>query len=304
MSPTKVLIDTDAGDDIDDLIAIWFALLRPELDIRGITTATYPSDKRARLIKRLMRFLNRNDIPVAGGMAYPLAPLTGEALKNQLNPAIKLNHYCFAEPEDPRDTPDATDAVDLMIRTIEAHPGELTLLCIAPLTNVATALRRKPEIAAKIKAIIMMGGEIAQLRCEHNVTFDYLASDIVFSSGIPIMMGTWSITRQFTIMPDDVQRLRSTTGELGVTMGRAIDAWHKIQGWKPGPVMYDIFPMIHAFDPSYYTLEKTSLKIETRGDYTRGMTVYAPGGADVQVTTGIRADAVRELFWRTVAGKV
>lgn len=300
MHTTKVLIDTDAGDDIDDLLAIWFALLRPELDIRAITTVTYPSDKRARLVKRLMRYLNRNDIPVAAGMQFPFAPLNGEGLKAQLNPAIKLNHYCFAEPEDPRDQPDAIDAIDLIIRTVEENPREISILGIAPLTNIACVLRRRPDIAGKIKAILLMGGETAINRGEHNIGFDFVASDIVFTSGVPIQLGTWSITRQFTLMPEDVKRLRESAGELGAAMGRAIDAWHPVQNWKPGPVMYDIFPMIQAFDASYYTLTPQAVRIETRGEYSRGMTIPVGGPPNAQVTTGIRAEAIRELFWKTV----
>ena len=72
----KIIIDTDPGQDIDDLLAIFFALRRPELDIQAITTVTYPTDRRARLVKRLLRYLWRSAIPVAAGMNYPVRPFS------------------------------------------------------------------------------------------------------------------------------------------------------------------------------------------------------------------------------------
>ncbi len=177
MPAQKVLIDTDPGQDIDDLLALHFALLRPELEILAITTVTQPAEGRARLVKRLLHHLGRSDIPVAAGMQLPLRAMSAAELERQGDLATTMNHACFAEPEDPRDAPDGGDAVDLIIRTVEAHPGEVILACIAPLTNLACALRRAPGIAAKIKAIALMGGETALNRREHNIAFDCIAAD-------------------------------------------------------------------------------------------------------------------------------
>ena len=145
----KIIIDTDPGQDIDDLLAIWFALLRPEIDIRAITTVSYPSAKRARLVKRLLRFLDCRDIPVAAGMQLPLRAMSDEELQWQYDESNTMNHYAFAEPEDNRDRPDSNSAVDLIIRTVEENAGDISLVCIAPLTNIACALCKKPDIAVK-----------------------------------------------------------------------------------------------------------------------------------------------------------
>ena len=186
----KILIDTDPGQDIDDLLAIVFALKRPELDVKAITTATYPTDKRARMIRRLLRHLDRRDIAVAAGMNLPLRRMSEDELRSQHDLKATMNHYAFAEPEDPLDEPGDEDAVELIIRTVEENPGEIALACIAPLTNIACALRRRPEIAPKIKYIALMGGELALNRAEHNIAFDYIAADIVLNSGVPLFMGT------------------------------------------------------------------------------------------------------------------
>lgn len=296
----KILIDTDPGQDIDDLLAIWFALLRPELDVRAITTVTYPSDQRARLIKRLLRYLNRADVSVAAGMNLPSRELPAKEREWLENLDNSMNHRAFAEPHDPRDAADNADAIDLITRTVEENPGEVILCCIAPLTNVAAALQRKPEIGPKIKAIALMGGEVVQHRAEHNIAFDYIASKVVFASGVPIAMGTWSITRQFTLsMNEDCARFHNHS-ELGAAIADAIKVWHPSQSWKPGPVMYDIFPMIWAFDRSFYTMQPMSIQIETQGEHTCGWTIAGGDRRNIEVTTAIRAEAVRELFLSTV----
>lgn len=299
---TKLIIDTDPGQDIDDLLALAFALRRPELDVRAITTVTLPSDRRARLVKRLLRYLDRTDIPVAAGMQFPLRPFPDDEARQQRDFARTMNHYAFAEPEDPRDAPGAEDAVDLIIRTIDAHPGEIVLACLAPLTNIACALRRRPEIAGKIKSIALMGGETALNRVEHNIGWDYTASDIVLSAGIPLAMGTWDVTRRFVLSAEDCAAFARSAAPLNQALAKAIALWHPVQSWKAGPVMYDLFPLVWAFAPSTYTVKPMRVQVETRGEHTRGMTVAGPGVPNADVTTDIRAAELRDLYLQTVLG--
>ncbi len=299
----KILIDTDPGQDIDDLLAIWFAMLRPELDVVGITTVTWPTDGRARLVKRLLRYLNRTNVLVAAGMAYPLRPFSADEEAAQHNLDRVMNHRSFAEPHDPADAPDDLDAVDFIIRTVEQYPGQIILACIAPLTNIATALRRKPEIAKKIKHIALMGGETALNRREHNIAFDYVASSIVFTSGIPIVMGTWSVTRQFTMTLTECDTaFRHHRGELPIAMAEAIKQWHPAQSWKPGPVMYDLFPIVWAFDKTYYNTLPMSVRVETTGEFTKGMTVPWGDSKNIEVTTDVRAEELKQFYLSTILG--
>jgi len=298
----KLIIDTDPGQDIDDLLALTFALLRPELEVLAITTVTQPAAGRARLVKRLLRYMGRTDIPVAAGMPWPLRPVPESERRWLEDPRNTMNHACFAEPEDARDDPGTADAVDLIIRTVEAYPGEVILACIAPLTNIACALRRKPEIAGKIQAIAMMGGEVALNRAEHNVAFDYVAAEIVLSAGIPLAMGTWDVTRRFVLTMDDCTRFGQSPMPLCQALGQAIALWHPAQNWKPGPVMYDLFPIVWAFDRSFYTTKPMSVRVETRGEFTRGMTVVSGNTPNAEVTTDIRAAALCDLYLQTVLG--
>jgi inosine-uridine nucleoside N-ribohydrolase len=85
-------------------------------------------------------------------------------------------------------------------------------------------------------------------------------------------------------------------------MGRAIDLWHPAHSWKPGPVMYDVFPIVCSFDRSYYTMAPMPVRVETRGEFTRGMTVVSGDAPNVEVTTGIRSPELRDLYLKTVLG--
>ena len=298
----KILIDTDPGQDIDDLLAIHFALLRPELDIKAITTVTYPSDRRARLIKGLLRYMGRQDIPVAAGMQYPLRRVDGEEMAKLRDPGHSINHYAFAEPEDPADDPGSDDAVNLIIQTIEQHPGQLVLACIAPLTNIACALRKRPDLAGMIQSIALMGGEVQLNKKEHNIAFDYAASEIVLNSGAPIFMGTWDITRRFVLGKEECARFHRDRRPVCQALGRAIDLWYPAQSWKPGPVMYDLFPICWAFNRTWYTTRPMPVQVETCGKWTNGMTVLRGDRNTAEVTIEIQVDALREEYLRTVFG--
>ncbi|TVR65401.1 MAG: nucleoside hydrolase [Spirochaetaceae bacterium] len=300
MERVKIIIDTDPGQDIDDLLAIQFALLRPELQVMAITTSTWPTHKRGKLVRRLCRELGRADIPVAPGADYPLRDLPGDELERLHDVRVSMNHSCFAEPEDVLDDPDDIDAASLIVRAVNENPGEIVLACIAPLTNVALALRSCPEIVGKIKSIVMMGGETKLNRREHNVEFDYVAADEVLGSGVPIFMGTWDVTRRFSLSPEDCDLFRSSDSALYRSLADAIAKWHPVQNWKPGPVMYDIFPIVFSFDRSYYETEPLCVAVETEGKHSTGMTIPCPGAPNVEVTTGADVDALRRLYFSTV----
>lgn len=143
-----------------------------------------------------------------------------------------------------------------------------------------------------------MGGEVELDMVEHNIAFDHVAANFVFNSGIPIYMGTWSITRQFFFTMEECDVFRNHSSELARKMGEAIDIWHPIQHWKPGPVMYDIFPMISPV-ASYYTYEKRPVAIVTQGEET-GKTIIAGNNDKTFFATDIKADEIKQLYLETV----
>jgi inosine-uridine nucleoside N-ribohydrolase len=299
--PQKILIDTDAGDDVDDVLAIAFALLRPELDIRAITTVSPGGRRRARLLRRLLHLAQREDIPVAPGMELPLRPLDDGELARLTQGAYVLNH-APATPgqEGTEDTQDTDDAVSLIIRTVQQHPGEVALVTIGPLTNIACALRRRPEIAGQIRWIACMGGEVHLPQPEHNLKWDANASSIVLSAGVPLFLGTWSVTRRFALLPEDCDLIKRHDTPLCRMLSECIDLWWPHKGGKPGPVMYDLAPLLWSFDRSYYPTEPMSVGIETRSEMAAGMTLRRPGPPNAHVSVDIRAEEIKALYLSTI----
>lgn len=298
--PQSILIDTDAGDDIDDLFAIAFALLRPELTVESITTVSSLSARRALLIQRLLDSARKSAIPVAAGCELPLRPVT-EAERAMVAEAYRSNH-APAGDEQAEAALAATDAVSTIIETVNRRPGEVGIVAIGPLTNIAAALVRRADLASKIPYIALMGGEVVLTRAEHNISWDPEAAAIVLSAGVPIFLGTWDVTRRFVLLPEDLEAFRKSTAPLHRMLIESLDLWWPHRGGKPGPVMYDLAPIAWSMDRSLYATQPMTIAVETQGAHTRGWTVRVPGPANADVSVDMRADDVKALYLETLLG--
>jgi purine nucleosidase len=293
LKPQPILIDTDAGDDVDDVLAIAFALRRPELDVKAITTVSPHAARRAALIRKLLAIENKAHIPVAPGQEMPLRPLSAEERAHLARPVV--TNQCVFEAQEEKQ-----DAVSLILETVEEHAGEIAIVTIGPLTNIAVALSRRPEIAGKIRWIAAMGGEAHLPQREHNIAWDYHASAMVFSSGIPLFLGTWSVTRRFVLLPEECAQIKSRGTALCDFLSQCIELWWPHKGGKPGPVMYDIAPLIWSYDRTLYSTEAMPLAVETQGEFTKGSTIRAPGAPNAQVSVDMREDEVKRLYLETI----
>ncbi|MES2465016.1 MAG: nucleoside hydrolase [Armatimonadota bacterium] len=304
MTPRKILIDTDPGDDVDDVLAIAFALLRSELDVRGITTVTGDTVKRAQIIGKLLGLVGRRDIPLGAGIPLPLRALDAAGRQRWMEiTGYRLNHYPWVQPSD--DLPDIhEDGIALMARIIREHPGEITLVAIGPLTNVAVLLRRYPEVIDKLSAIAIMGGELELNRRENNIVTDPVAADIVFTSGIPLFVGTWSVTRGFVLSPDDCAKIKAAGTPLTDGLSACIDLWWPHKAHKPGPVMYDIAPLLWSYDPSFYPTQSKRVLIALGDEATAGMTVTPSGEPNCEVSVSLDVERIRALYRETILSSV
>jgi purine nucleosidase/pyrimidine-specific ribonucleoside hydrolase len=305
MKAQNIIIDTDLGDDVDDILALAFALLRPELCVKAITTVSYDTGKRCHLVARLLSCMERNDIAFAPGVRLPLRPATEAEYRNAVQPTgYILNQYGAARDADKSLADKAAshndDAIELIARTVQQNAGDITLVCIGPLTNVAVALCRYPQIASQVCAIALMGGELHLNRREHNIAWDAHAAQIVFSSGAPLFVGTWDVTRRFVLSPDDCANIKRKGSVLCQLLGECIDLWWPFKAHKPSPVMYDIAPILWSYAPGHFTTQPMQVLIETRGEHTQGMTVGGSGAPNAQVTTDMRAENIRELYLSTL----
>ncbi len=207
MTRSKVLLDCDPG--IDDALAILLACASPEIDLIGVTTVGGNA---------LIEDETRNALAVlelAGATHVPVAQGCARGLIKDVTPAADthgLGGLGYATLPEPRTRPLDQHAVDFLIQTILAAPGETTLVATGPLTNVALAVRKEPRIIGAVKRCIVMGGAFRHegnmpLRGEYNVWCDPHAARIVLHSGLPITLVPLDVTYRCLFREADMQSI-------------------------------------------------------------------------------------------------
>jgi pyrimidine-specific ribonucleoside hydrolase len=195
-----ILFDCDPGHD--DAIAIVLALASPELDVKAITSSAgnQTPDKTLRNVLRMLTLLKRTDIPVAGGAVKPL--MRDLIIADNVHGESGLDGPALPEPTF---APQDCTAVELMAKTLRESPEPMTIVSTGPQTNVALLLNSHPELHAKIDRIVIMGGAMGlgnwTPAAEFNIFVDPEAAEIVFQSGIPVVMAGWTsrIKRKYIV---------------------------------------------------------------------------------------------------------
>ena len=296
----KIILDTDIGSDIDDVYALAFALRHPELELKAVTTVhAYPVE-RARLAGHLLAAAGRGEIPVRAGWTLPLTSLDADGRKAYLE--RKPNHTQPAAGATTAYRPG--EAVHLILDTVDRHAGDIALVTIGSLTNVAAALAADPELPRKVRCIAMMAGELNRNHLEYNVRLDPEAADMVLRSGATIFVATWEVSRKLVLLPEHVDLLRRQSDPLCAAIVRCTDLWWPHRGVKPGPVLYDISPLLWLLDRSWFETRPMALRVEKGNPLLRGLTYEDPRGeSPVQVSTGFgEPDKARELLLRLLTG--
>jgi len=270
------LIDTDVASD--DAVALIMALRSPGVRVVAITTVAGNVDVRQASRNALyMTELCGAGVPVFPGAEKPLARAHVSA--DWFHGRDGLGDHGYAPP---RRAPEKENGVDAMIRSIESHPG-LELVTLGPLTNVALALQKKPEIAAKVSRCVIMGGAPC---CEGNVTpaaeyniwCDPEAARIVASSGMPIELVGWHLCRGETVLGEadiaEVLNLGTPLARFAIECNSRAQEAYLEQTGEHGIALPDPVAMAVALDPSIVTSQSRHfLEIETGSELTRGMTV-------------------------------
>ena len=268
-----ILLDCDPGHD--DAIAIVVAARHTELV--GITTVAGNAPLTSTTHNALvMRDLLGIDVPIHSGAARPLV---GEPkFAGHVHGQSGLDGADLPNPSTPLD---GTDAVNFIIDTCRSTQ-DLWLVPIGPLTNIALALRTAPDIAHRIAGISLMGGGTFGNRsstAEFNIWADPEAAHVVFSSGVRIVMAGLDVTHQFTATPDRIAAIRSTGGLLGTTLADLLTFFSAKYGELHddgaliGGAIHDPLAVMALSHPHLFERVERHVVVETRGEYTRGMTV-------------------------------
>ncbi|CAG7616450.1 Pyrimidine-specific ribonucleoside hydrolase RihB [Paenibacillus solanacearum] len=220
---SRMILDTDIGTDSDDAVALALAMRSPEITVEGVTTVYGNVIVRSKIAQKIMALSGAGEAPVYAGIVKPLlhnrevfwAGIEGEGLDLVDDREEGTKH-----------------AVDYIIETVMGNPGEITLVTIGPLTNIAAAIIREPRVAKAVKEIVMMGG-VTRLgsvgvelpAIEHNVKCDPEAASLVFSSGAKILMVGLDVTRQVSITRADKDELAASGTPLALTLTQQITGY-------------------------------------------------------------------------------
>lgn len=212
-----VLIDTDIGDDIDDALALALALRSPEIELLGVSTVFGDVALRARLARKLLATFGRPDIPVAEGIGIPLA---------QRNRPSGCVQGAAVAPGEPLPPPYPGNAAQLMAEIALARPGAVTLICLGPLTNAATALEREPRLAAALAGIVMMGSGTFPW-AEWNTRNDPEAARIVLRSGVPVYAVGLNVTLICTLSRRQIAALAAAGTPATDLLAQLVTLWQR-----------------------------------------------------------------------------
>ncbi len=283
----KVVIDTDPGTD--DAIAIVVALNSPELDVLGLTTVGGNArlSHTTRNALRILEFMGRQDIPVYSGSSRPL--------KGRFEYA-----YGFHGPGGltvrlplPKTTVRPGSGVDFIIETARAYRGDLTLIALGPLTNVAKALKKEPRIVDWLNEIVVMGGAVdvpgnVTPHAEFNIFDDPEAARTVFSSGASVRLIGLDVCQKAEVTRADDDWFRGgSPGERLVS--RIITGWLKMRGREEAYSLCDPLAVAAAIRPDLFTFAQANVSVETDGSPSRGKTSADYGAGNVMVATAVRA---------------
>jgi inosine-uridine nucleoside N-ribohydrolase len=273
--PQRIILDTDPG--VDDAIAIFLALRSPELQVEAVTpvSGNVPLSFTLPNALRLVEIAGRPEIPVAAGAAVPLVRRLVTAAYVHGN-----NGLGGVEFPEPKIKPVAENASDLIRRIVRGNPGEITIVAIGPLTNIATVLKVDPAIAPMIKSFVLMGGSLSggniTPAAEFNFYVDPEAARIVFDSGVPITMVGLDVTNKVLLHESQVRVLEAAQNPVSQAAGKIMRAtMNRIKPTNDETVvaMHDPLTIASLIDPSVVTLKDYYVQIETTGEMTAGMSV-------------------------------
>lgn len=273
--PTPIIFDTDPGHD--DVLALLLAARAPELKLLAVTcvAGNQTLDKVVLNARRAMTVGGIHDVPVAAGMATPLfRPLQTAPYAHGES---GLDGYDFGPPEI---NVVAEHGVDLMIRTLRESPEPVTLVPVGPLTNVALAFLRAPEVKEKVARIVLMGGAATlgnvTPATEFNIYVDPEAAQIVFDAGRLITMVGLDATLQARIRPEERERIRALGTPVGTMVAALLD-WYGAASLRrmpaEGPPIHDALAVAAVIRPELLETKHVNVVVETAGTYTAGRTV-------------------------------
>lgn len=295
-APIPVIYDTDLGEDIDDLYALYLSLFHPRLDLRAVTTAHMDTSLKSRLAAKVLRMAGRPDIPVGTGIGLSQARLAhGQTTPN---PETTKGFARYVTEDDPEWAKDYPTAVEVISEVLANSSEPVALIGEGAYSNLAEAVMlRDKALRDNIRCLAVMGGETQAFHREYNVVCDPEAAEIVFNCGLPAFMGTYFLTAQLVMTMDEVDKeFGSGDSPIYEVLKTCTDFWAPGRGHKPGPVLYDLVPVFWLGDESCVETRHSTVHVELKGTYTRGQTVRTGDDGPVLESIDLDPQAMVQQF--------
>jgi purine nucleosidase len=270
---SKVIFDTDIGDDIDDAYALGLLLRSPEVQVLGVTTAFQDTHLRARLAERFVRAAGRGDVPVYEG------PKTAAA-----------SH--FTQSQWAQGSPDRSypDAIEFVLDAIRKNPGQITLVAVGPLTNVEVLIRKDPETFRKLKRVVLMGGSIErgygdkkEPEAEWNILNDVAGAKALFGSGVPLYVMPLDSTE---IPLDPARQTQLFAKKTGMTKAlEEMTAEWSAATKHASPTLFDVVAAAYAVRPEICPMTPMRIEVDDKG-FTRRVNGTANANVCLESKTG------------------
>jgi purine nucleosidase len=305
----RIILDTDIGTDVDDALALAFALRHPQIELAAVTTVSGDTGQRARIAAKILQLVGRADIEVAAGLRQPIG---GEGRM------AWFGHEGKGIVDEGEDIPfSQRDAIEVIVDSLLTE--EMEVVTIGPLSNVAAALAREPRIAQRMTHLTVMGGFFH--RCEldgqpvppaidYNLNADPEAAVRVLSSPIPTTYVPGDVTIRTWLLENHLHRMEETSDALVRALVRLVRIWTPIMvnvferaGLKMpqglAAIPHDPLAMATVVDRRFVTAEELSSTVAVAGGFLRTF-IDPAAGRQVEVVTDVDADAFAQFFLETI----
>ncbi|XP_076956202.1 putative uridine nucleosidase 2 [Bidens hawaiensis] len=276
--PKKIIIDTDPG--IDDAMAIFLALRSPEVNVIGLTTVygNVYTTLATRNALHLLEVAGRTDIPVAEGSHLSYMKATKLRVADFVHGVDGLGNQNFPQP---KSKPIEKSAAEYLVEQAKLYPGQITVVALGPLTNIALAVELDPMFTKNIGQIVLLGGAFlvngnVNPASEANIFGDPEAADIVFTCGADILAIGLNVTHQVILKDHDRDILAESDGIFAKYLSKILEfyfSYHREAYNMNGVYLHDPTTILAAVNPSLMTYTEGVVRVQTTG-ITRGLSLF------------------------------
>lgn len=305
----RIIFDTDIGTDVDDALALAFALRHPQIDVAAVTTVSGDTGLRAQIAAKLLQLAHRRDIEVAAGVRQPIGGEGRMAWFGHEGKGI------LEEGEEP--TISRRAAIEVIVDSLLAE--EMEVVTLGPLSNIAAALAREPRIAQRISRLTVMGGffhrcelagQVIPPAVDYNLNADPEAAVRVLSSPIPTTYVPGDVTMRTWLLENHLRRMEERGDALVRALARLVRVWTPIMadvfgraGLKIPPdlaaIPHDPLAVATVVDRRFVTAKELFSTVAVVGDFVRTF-IDPAAGRQVEVVTDIDASAFAQFFLEAI----